>query len=237
VVTPPPSNHTDTATRGTATRDEPYSSSTDQPQSRLPGSIQISVLTNPGVHHDPSGNPGIDRPSRPKLRDRHNLSGLLVRIVSKPRPFLPKNQNTPPRQGNRLQPSGPRRIVNSDNSKPGLSRVFHERGHINMMLHMLIPISDHGPTPIPPPPSHNMHGPSGKSIGRPNNGPNIVVVLKVLNSHMELMPARVKISDHGIPTPIPIGVDHVATITGSEQRGIPTITSRPLTDPGPDADR
>jgi hypothetical protein len=189
------------------------------------------------MHHNPSRNPGIDRPSRPELRDRNNLRSLLMRIRGEPRPLLPKNQNTPARQRNFLQPSSPRRIVNSDDSKPSPSRVTHQRSHINMMLHMLIPIGNHSPTAIPPPPPNNMHSPSGKSVSRPNNSPNVVIVLKVLNSHMKLMSARIQISDNRIPTPIPISVDHIATIASSEQRGIVTITGRPFTDPRPDADR
>jgi hypothetical protein len=61
-----------------------------------------------------------------------------------------------------------------------------------------------------------------------------VVVLEVLDGHVERVPAPVEVRHHGVAAPVAVGVDHVAAIAVGQQIRVVVIVGRPLTGPGAD---
>lgn len=195
------------------------------------------MLPNPSVHHNPRRHPGIDRPSTPELRNRHHHRRSSLSLLRQPRPLLPEQQHTLPRQRSHLHRHRPRRVIHSHHRQPGRSSKRHQAGNILVMPQMLVPIRHHRPTTVPPPPPHNVHLGSSKGIGRPNNRPDIVVMLKVLNGHVERMPSGIHIGHDGRAAPIPVPIHHVPTIPVLQQLRVVPRVRGPRAHPGPHTNR
>ncbi|BBX49974.1 MFS transporter [Mycolicibacterium poriferae] len=78
-----------------------------------PGVTEVGVLTDPGVHGDPSGDGGVDAARRAELCDRHRRIGPNLHLGGDARPLLPEDQQAVPRQDRVLDPCGAGDVVHS----------------------------------------------------------------------------------------------------------------------------
>ncbi len=76
-----------------------------------PGVTEVGVLTDPGVHGDPSGDGGVDAARRAELCDRHRRIGPNLHLGGDARPLLPEDQQAVPRQDRVLDPCGAGDVV------------------------------------------------------------------------------------------------------------------------------
>jgi hypothetical protein len=78
-----------------------------------------------------------------------------------------------------------RNVVNRNNRQLVLGGIGNERFDALMVHNMLISIGHHGPAAIPSPAPHDVDGVSEKRVRCANNGPNVQIVLPVLNRHVK----------------------------------------------------
>ena len=80
------------------------------------------------------------------------------------------------------------------------------------MPNVLVAVSHHGAAAIPPFTSHDVHFFGKERVRRAHNGADIEIMRQVFNRHMECVPARIKIRNDRVESPIPILIDHIAGV-------------------------
>jgi hypothetical protein len=73
-------------------------------------------------------------------------------------------------------------------------------------------------------------------VGGADHGPDVEVVLPVLDRDVEVVPVPVEIGDDRLEPPVAVPVDHVAAVTLGEQALVVLLADGPLPGPRPDAD-
>ncbi len=92
------------------------------------------------------------------------------------------------------------------------------------------------PATIPPPSTNDVYLFGEKGVGRPHYGPDVEVVLPVLNRDVEVVPLGIKVGHDRLVLPVAILVHHIAAVTIPQQVRVPVLAHRPLALPRPDAD-
>ena len=86
-----------------------------------------------------------------------------------------------------------------------------------MVEQVLVPVGDHGATPVPTTTAHHVHSGSKEGVGIADHCPDVEVVLPVLDGHMEGVPSPVQVVDDGVHRPVAIAVGNVAPIALGQQ--------------------
>ncbi len=104
------------------------------------------------------------------------------------------------------------------------------------MTDVLVDVGHHGPAPIPAPLSHYVYLRGQESIGRPNHGADVAVVVPVLDGDVEWMSAGVEVGHDGLHPPVAVTVDHVTAVAATEQFLVEVVSGGPGFGVGTDAD-
>jgi hypothetical protein len=84
------------------------------------------------------------------------------------------------------------------------------------MPDVLVPVRDHGTTPVPPAAPDDVHLAGEEGVRGAHDRADVEVVPPVLDGHVEVVPARVKVRDDRVDTPVPVTVDDVAPVAGGQ---------------------
>ena len=82
---------------------------------------------------------------------------------------------------------------------------------------MLVAIGDHRAAAVPAPIPDNVHFGGEKRVGVPHHGPDVEVVLPVLNRNVEGVSPQIEVGNDRAALPVPVPVDDVATIAVGKQ--------------------
>ena len=99
----------------------------------------------------------------------------------------------------------------------------------------MVTVCDHGATPVPSSLADDMHLGGQKRVGGADDGPDIEVVLPVLDGYMECVAMRIEIGDDRFIRPVAVLVDNVAAVAMSQQVAVEPRVIRPGFWVGPDA--
>ncbi len=87
-----------------------------------PGSAEVGVLADPGVHGDARGDTDVDAARGAELRDRHRRIGPGLRLGGDTRPLLTEHQQCVAGQDRVLDACGTRDVVYGHHGQPGACR-------------------------------------------------------------------------------------------------------------------
>src|ERR671917_1257011 len=102
-----------------------------------------------------------------------------------------------------------------------------------MVAQVLVTVGDHGAPTVPPPAAHDVHLGRGESVRGAHHRADVVVMAEVLDRDMQRMPPGIDIGDHGLATPVAVGVNNVAPITVAQQLRVVTRIVWPWPHPWP----
>src|SRR5919112_2367185 len=106
-----------------------------------------------------------------------------------------------------------------------------------MVAQVLVAVGDHGAPTVPPAAAHDVHLGRGESVRGAHHGADVVVVAEVLDRDMQRVAPGIDIGDHGLATPVAVGVNNVAPITVAQQLRVVARVIGPWPHPRSDADR
>ena len=90
------------------------------------------------------------------------------------------------------------------------------------MANVLVAVSDHGASTIPPPIAHDVHLCGEERVGGPHDRADVRIVLEVLDRNVERVPALVKISDDRVHGPVAVAIHNIASVTLLQEFGVKT---------------
>ena len=88
---------------------------------------------------------------------------------------------------------------------------------LGMVADVLVPIGDHRSPAVPSTASDDVHLGGQERVGGADDGADVEVVLPVLDGDVEGMSSGVEIVPDRLDRPVPIPVDHVASIAVGQQ--------------------
>ena len=86
-----------------------------------------------------------------------------------------------------------------------------------VVAHVLVPVGDHRPPPVPAAAADDVHLGGEERVRRPDDGPDVQVVAEVLDRHVEGVPAPVEVGDDRLDGPVAVAVDDVAPVAVGQQ--------------------
>lgn len=107
---------------------------------------------------------------------------------------------------------------------------------VGVMTHVLVAVGDHGPSPVPPTTTDDMHLLGKERVGRAHDRADVEVMVEVLDRDMERMSTQVKIGDDGVEPPVAIAIDHIAAVAFGEQDRVEAGVIWDRADPRSDTD-
>ena len=99
---------------------------------------------------------------------------------------------------------------------------------------MLITIGDHGSATVPSPLADDMDRGRQEGVGVTHDRADVEVVLPVLDGNVKWVTAGVEVGDDRLARPVPISIDHIATVTVRQEVGIEPGIVGPRFRVGPD---
>ena len=104
------------------------------------------------------------------------------------------------------------------------------------MNDVLVAIGDHGPAAIPSPLPDDVHRSRQERIGVPNHGPDVEIVLPVLDDDVEGVAVLIEVGLDGLDGPVAVVIDDIAPVSLGQQLGIEAGVVGPRFGVGSDAD-
>jgi membrane-associated protein len=166
--------------------------------------------------------PGVDTAGRTELRDGQHVDAQFLRGIRQTRSLLPEDHHALPRYVVRLNGHGALNVVDTDDresfARSPRAKVLHAR----MMADVLVAVSDHGASTVPPPISDDVHLCGKERVGGPHDRADVRIVLEVLDRHVEGVPAFIKISDDRLHRPVAVAIHDISSVPVLEEFGVKT---------------
>src|SRR4030095_13964718 len=100
------------------------------------------------------------------------------------------------------------------------SRVRSEVGERRMVTNVLVPIGDHGATPVPPALADDVNLAGEEGVRSSHDTADVEVVLPVLDGDVEVVPLRIQVGDDRAAPPVAVAIDDVAMIAARKKLAI-----------------
>ena len=190
----------------------------------------------------PAATPALIDRVEPNWAMETTRSALLVGDAGHARALLPEQQQAGPGQLGGLQPPSPGHIVDGHHGQLVPTGEGDQLGDRVVVVQPQVAVGDHGPAAVPAASAHDVHPGRAERVRGAHHGADVVVVPEVLDGDVERVRAGGQVGGHRIPSPVAVGVDHVAGVAVLEQLGVvalgrrPGSTARPATGrrrPGP----
>ena len=179
-----------------------------------------AVLLEPGPHGDAGGHPGVDRPGRAELGDGHHLSTGVEGLGRQPGALLTEEQHAALGQRRGLRGSAPSTTSTPTSGRPALSAHAIRPATSAWLADVLVAVGDHGAPAVPAASADDVDLGGRKALALRTHGPDVPVVLPVLDGHVEGVAALVEVGHHGLAPPVAVAVDDVAPVAPGQQLGI-----------------
>ena len=96
-----------------------------------------------------------------------------------------------------------------------------------MVMEVLVPVGDHRTSSVPPSFSNDVYTARLKGVGVADDGPDVEVVLPVLDRNVEWVAGFVEVGDDRFALPISIDIDDVSRVAVFQKIGIEVFVLRP----------
>lgn len=195
------------------------------------------VLADPSVHGDTAGNTDVDGTGRSELCDFVDRVRHGNHVGGEAGTFLSECEDAA--LGNRRSFYGCRAIDDvdpNDRQNGGRGEGCELRNRF-VVDDVLVSIGDHRPSSIPSSLADDVDRVGKKRVCIPHDGPDVEIVLPVLDCNVERMSAGVEVSDNRLTFPVAVLVGHVACIAVREQILVVSTVRRPGFGVGTDTDR
>ena len=110
-----------------------------------------------------------------------------------------------------------RKVVDPNDLEILSTSPGHERVDVAMVMHMLIAIGHHCPAPVPAALAHDVNCCGHERIGVADNGPDIEIVLPVLDRDVKRVSTRIEVVDYRVHRPVAVLVDDVSRVAVREE--------------------
>ena len=194
------------------------------------------MLSDPRVHRDTGGNAGVHRTGRTELGDRPAIADRGLHVGGEPWPFLPEDEDTLLRQRIDLEMARTGEIVDSDSSDGGVVAPGHEVPDGGVVPHVLVSVGHHGASTVPTLLADDVYFGREEGVCRSNHGPDVQIVLPVLDGNVKRVTLWVEIGDDGFDRPVSVAVENIASVAFGQECRVEPIIVRPWLRVGADAD-
>ncbi len=185
------------------------------------------MLNTPAVHGDCSSCASVHGSRGTVLGNPHELVCRPDSVLGHSRTFLPEQHEAAHRPRERLQRGVPLRVVDCNHWDALALRPGNKVLDCFVVVDVLVAVGHHRAALVPATLPNNVDRFRSERIRSANNRANVHVVLPVLNSNMEVVPAGIKVGHDSFHAPVAVLINHIAGVAVGQQVRIPVLASRP----------
>ena len=189
------------------------------------------MLRDPRVHRNRSGSGRINAAGRAKLTDFDDRVCRCNRRFRQPRALLAKEQHASCGKIKGLDDDRARNVIDGDHRQRGIRGPLRKRLNRVVVQYMLVAIGHHRSTFVPAASTNDVHRVRSERVGTSHDGPDIHVVLPILDCHMKRMPLSIQIGDDRRHVPVAIAINDVSTVTSGQELGVKMLVGGQLSRP------